>query len=537
MFLGTMYRNHSFNEKTGGFMVRNLKLTFALMVFSLTTVTAQTNIQLGTEYNLSQDPSSTAQYQITLASPGEITVHITNWISTYDWGLDYDRMYIYNDTSGVVNRNQFSSVSDPFLFHMFQTNTGLTFRVGQSGVYKITIHSGQRKSDSWGTTLVQNYKLSVTSVDCNDIYEPNDTRAQATAISIGASVTAFQWRRVNTAQVGGDEDWYKISISSPGELKIHLHSWTPVMDWGKDFDRLYVYNGNGDALGYGISTGSSLSDPYYDHMMYDTLHVTTMNLTHAGTYYLRYHSGEASNTIAYSLNSSFTPVNDIFEPNDDLAAAKLIPASNEWYNAFEWQSRDSSMNIAGDEDYYCFNAASPGSFSFSLTNWIGIYNWGTDYDRMWVYAKDSSVVGADPLSWMMGTSPINFTVPSAGKYYIRLHCGNGCSLSGYSFKLTGDLTGIAEEEKNTPKQFSLFQNYPNPFNPTTTIKYQIASREKVQLKVFNILGSELTMLVNEIQTAGSYEVKFDASKFSSGIYFYRLQAGTYEATKKLILMK
>ena len=85
--------------------------------------------------------------------------------------------------------------------------------------------------------------------------------------------------------------------------------------------------------------------------------------------------------------------------------------------------------------------------------------------------------------------------------------------------------------------FNLDQNFPNPFNPTTTISYEIAKEGFVKLLVYNILGKEISNLVNEVQSPGKYEVKFDGRNLSSGIYFYQLNAGNYSATKKLMLMK
>ena len=93
---------------------------------------------------------------------------------------------------------------------------------------------------------------------------------------------------------------------------------------------------------------------------------------------------------------------------------------------------------------------------------------------------------------------------------------------------------------NLPSQFELSQNYPNPFNPSTLIKYSLPSKEFVQLRVFNVLGSEIATLVNEVQEAGNYTIEFNASKINintSGIYFYRLEAGTYVDSRKMTLVK
>ena len=88
-----------------------------------------------------------------------------------------------------------------------------------------------------------------------------------------------------------------------------------------------------------------------------------------------------------------------------------------------------------------------------------------------------------------------------------------------------------------PASFSLSQNYPNPFNPTTNFEFRIANREPVSLKVFDVLGRDVATLVNEVRSAGVYTVHWDASSLPSGVYFYRLQAGGFIQTKKMLLLK
>jgi len=99
------------------------------------------------------------------------------------------------------------------------------------------------------------------------------------------------------------------------------------------------------------------------------------------------------------------------------------------------------------------------------------------------------------------------------------------------------LTGVEEKISLRPEQFGLLQNYPNPFNPSTIISYQLPKQTHVTLKVFDVLGRELATLVNEEQTVGYKSVTWDASKMPSGMYFYRMTAGIFSETKKLLLLK
>jgi len=103
--------------------------------------------------------------------------------------------------------------------------------------------------------------------------------------------------------------------------------------------------------------------------------------------------------------------------------------------------------------------------------------------------------------------------------------------------ITGGLTTVNSNSTAAPDAYSLFQNYPNPFNPKTVIVYQIPKSGIVSLKIFDILGNEIFDLVNEKQSAGSYEAEFDGSGLASGIYFYRLETAGFIQTKRMALVK
>ena len=110
----------------------------------------------------------------------------------------------------------------------------------------------------------------------------------------------------------------------------------------------------------------------------------------------------------------------------------------------------------------------------------------------------------------------------------------------------GSSSFISKINNNFSTNYLLYQNYPNPFNPSTTIKFEIPNSENgkwkiengvVTLKIFDILGKEIEMLVNENLKTGTYEVKFDGSRLASGVYFYTITAGEFKETMKALLIK
>ena len=133
----------------------------------------------------------------------------------------------------------------------------------------------------------------------------------------------------------------------------------------------------------------------------------------------------------------------------------------------------------------------------------------------------------------------------AGRPYKYNHTDLSINMEKILVDGMNEVVGVDDNtNKNTSLKFELSQNYPNPFNPSTTIKYSIpivetmhATSQLVTLKVYDILGREVATLVNTQQIAGNYEVTFDATNLVSGIYFYKLQSGSFFESKKMLLLK
>jgi hypothetical protein len=194
-----------------------------------------------------------------------------------------------------------------------------------------------------------------------------------------------------------------------------------------------------------------------------------------------------------------------------------------WYNRFKLNQ--------GWEEYPYFALTGPEDEIY-ITGNVGVASGGTTYHGLETIRYNSD--GSNP--WVAEVNQY----AGIGK---GLALGSDLSLYAvgmfyYSvIKYSQSIPTGAEQIPETPEKFSLEQNYPNPFNPTTRISYSIPSPAYISLKVYDMLGNEVVTLVNEERLAGNYTVTFNASSLSSGTYFYKLQAGSFIETKKMLLLK
>ena len=134
--------------------------------------------------------------------------------------------------------------------------------------------------------------------------------------------------------------------------------------------------------------------------------------------------------------------------------------------------------------------------------------------------------------------PSNGTDTYNSIFFIDNSTGWSVGTNGKILKtVTGGLTSVSQSGDNIPIKHSLLQNYPNPFNPVTHLEFGISDLEFVSLKIYDVLGNEIKTLVNEIKSPGVYDMVFDGSNLSSGIYFYKLTAGKFSEVKKMSLLK
>ncbi len=158
---------------------------------------------------------------------------------------------------------------------------------------------------------------------------------------------------------------------------------------------------------------------------------------------------------------------------------------------------------------------------------------GNSWSKLWEAEVDSSGWAWREIFIDLSAYKNNSNVMLAWQYV-----GNDGDLVGIdNVEIIYGTVDVEENEAKLPTEYALNQNYPNPFNPSTVISYALPKQEMVTLSIYNILGEEVAELVNEMQSAGNYKVNFDASKLSTGAYIYRLQAGNFIQTKKMLLLK
>ncbi|GEM_PF-2688634 len=265
------------------------------------------------------------------------------------------------------------------------------------------------------------------------------------------------------------------------------------------------WNAASNAAGYylDVATDNAFTNFVTGYNNKDLLNVTTYSvtgLTANTTYYYRVRGYNSGGTSSNSNTITFTTL-----PN---APSALIATSA---TTIGQTSFNANWNAASNATGYYLDVATNNSFS----NFVSGYN------------------NRDVLN--VTSFPISGLTPNTAHYY-RVRAYNTGGTSGNSNVISVTLVGI-ENKDGIPTEFLLEQNYPNPFNPSTIISYKLPVSSFVSLKVYNCLGNEVEMLVNEYQQAGQYVKTFYGTSLPSGVYFYKLTAGNFVNTKKLILIK
>ena len=275
------------------------------------------------------------------------------------------------------------------------------------------------------------------------------------------------------------------------------------------------------------------------------------------TYYLEV-TGEAAGPYRIGIKSrDISTLKALGEPNDSIAEADAIgvqpfdqPGEDRLfmlYNGdFAWTAGDPISTQYGDDlDFYRYDLLA-GDTLIAFTSPADGPIWPRDYDGyLELYDAAGNQVATDDDGAFDWHSRIEYVAPADGSYYVMVRAqdfgeATDRDPSRGEYRLTVQSTSegpVSVEGDDRPTSFTLLQNYPNPFGLRTAIGYSIAENEHVRIRVFNILGQQVATLVDDLQAAGSYNVRFDATQLASGVYFYQLEAGEVELVKKMMLIK
>jgi hypothetical protein len=217
-----------------------------------------------------------------------------------------------------------------------------------------------------------------------------------------------------------------------------------------------------------------------------------------------------------------------FTSGTSIKVVSLITASNHKYVSIA--SNDSTATIT----WYINNSSSAGNYQIAFGYGMGYGTPKTQNLKVNGVKVDTILfTGASTTAWYERTKVVAL---AAGNNTIQIQPSWGYMYFDYLSVPAANITSV-ENTNQLPTNYSLSQNYPNPFNPTTNIKYSIMKESQVSLKVFDVLGREVENLVNTKQVAGSYQVNFNASKLASGVYIYRIIAGDFVQSMKMMLIK
>lgn len=188
-----------------------------------------------------------------------------------------------------------------------------------------------------------------------------------------------------------------------------------------------------------------------------------------------------------------------------------------------------------------YDVAAPpeGPVDFGGTLIVGFNTWDGTKAGIDGTFQDDYAKGPGPVFTALGEAGLPVTI------YFAINIGCWTGGSPYSFDVAIDEmsltpvggTDVEANRISIPDRFSLYQNFPNPFNPTTTIRYTIPKAERATLKIVNLMNQEVAVLVDGTKPAGEYEIRWNASGLSGGVYVYRLKAGEFVESKKLLLLK
>jgi photosystem II stability/assembly factor-like uncharacterized protein len=324
-----------------------------------------------------------------------------------------------------------------------------------------------------------------------------------------------------------------------GEIYItqNCHTWfyaniVPPQSGFNRFKRLCKINYN-VVYACGLQYGST-DLIWFDKVVYKT--------TNTGAYWI-----ESYRSVGGLCDIRFKDINTGYALGDG-SILKTTNGGNSWDYLYGFQTFTLGMSNLNNDTFIVFNKDGKLSVTFnSGNNFVFSQTQSGDTLRngYFLNGKTGWVVGDSGYILKTTNAGINFTKQNSNTtfdlldiHFIDSNTGIICGKNGKILRTTnGGVTNIEKSNEETPTEYDLFQNYPNPFNPVTRINFALPKQGFVTLKIYDITGREVKVLLNEFRRAGYYTVDFNGSNFASGVYFYRIQSGNFISVKKMVLIK
>lgn len=367
-----------------------------------------------------------------------------------------------------------------------------------------------------------------------------EVQAESGTVADGAVVTPFTGTAWYTTAGGCEIKWtFDIPTASAGAVDMDITANLGNQNIGADL----ILNGTNlhDILGWGqfvfwggpeqpTNKWSGKPNGWY------TVKYTQADVKET----LELKAGTNTLVLGYSWNPVSVKKFDFYKPGTTTLIASLTPAAA--------TNKGGVPNGEGKwvpEGFNSVNLGTNGSVTFNVQiDQAGDYLARLFYQNPGIKQTGSVSLNGTQVSTLSYNNKTDstgidivsdlFKISTTGSHAIKI-TGSGVKVDKVQL-IQRTFTSV-KDKNNIPEGYALDQNYPNPFNPTTKIGYMIPKEAKVTLKVYDILGREVFTLVNAYQAAGFYEVKFNASRLATGVYIYRIQAGDFVQTKKMMLLK
>jgi len=441
-------------------------------------------------------------------------VYVTGSSTGYYNGSDYltikynsngDTAWVRFYDAGVGRSEQAYAIAIDDQGNVYVTGEG----IGDSTYHDYaTVKYNSSGEEKWVTRYVS------PAVDAND---------DAAAIAIDDAGNVYVTGKSDST--GTDEDYLTVKYDSSGEEKWVARYNGP----GSTSDAAYgiAVDQEGNVYVTGYSAGDSTFQDY-----------ATIKYNSAGArQWVSRYTGPSkfSMDMAYAIaidnagNVYVTGTSGTSGVWGDYATIKYNTAGEEQWTAV-YDSASSSDKANAIKVDNAGNVYVTGSSVSATNNDYATVKYNAAGQRQWAVRYDGPLHGLD--------DALALAVDSAGNVFVTGYSqGPEGNLDYLTIKYIAGTSGIEDAAPNISKRYQLYNNYPNPFNPTTTISFDLPVKSFVTLKVFDILGREVAAIISEQLPAGTHIRKWDAGNLPSGVYFYRIHAGAFTQTKKLVILR